>query len=197
MNIWALIALKNLRDGKSRLKSVLNNVGREQLIMEMFERVVQTAKGSRNVSGVAIVTQMDMPNSSDVVIRDCGGGLNIQIYESVKILQKIGVDGVVVLPCDLPFIEVSDVDGIIECGKKYDAVIAPDKTMCGTNALMLKNIKEFNFGYGVESYRNHLLEMSKRALVYTNYYSNGFSFDLDTPDDYRLYQRMRNITIAN
>jgi 2-phospho-L-lactate guanylyltransferase len=95
-----------------------------------------------------------------------------------------GGRSILILPTDLPRLQLSDLAGIIRAGRPTPAVvIAPCHRLNGTNALLLRPPDLIPFAFGPDSYANHQRAARENGLEPVIFYSPTLAFDLDLPED--------------
>jgi len=196
MTGWiAIIPIRSLTEGKSRLAGYFSPDERARLVRTMFEHVIETVKQSGVIDRIAVVSPD--PAVLDLIERDPDPrviaaeqppdrpGLN----EAVAIGRELALDlhagGMLVLFGDLPLLEPDDVRSLIR--RDAPLVIATDRHGAGTNALMMRlgssTAADFAFSYGPNSRQRHLDEADRLGLDAVTAISAGTAFDLDTIDD--------------
>ncbi|MCA1666730.1 MAG: 2-phospho-L-lactate guanylyltransferase, partial [Thermomicrobia bacterium] len=65
------------------------------------------------------------------------------------------------------------------------AVLAPDYTGSGTNALLLAPPDALPFRFGPNSFARHVAAAEQRSVPYAIARAPGIAGDVDTPDDVR------------
>lgn len=154
--------------GKKRLH-IYTEEKRQKLILFLFERILNVLKGMN----VYVLTPDDIPDKGCTVIRDEWRDINKVI---TKARSQI-TDDVLILPCDLPFVERDDINALR--GRKV--IIVPSQNG-GTNALYLPDGVEFETQFGKNSFQNHIDLLHKRNLEYEILESDDFR-DIDTEED--------------
>lgn len=190
MNLFALIPVKGLKDGKTRLKDALDDVQRAALNARLADRVLEAAFAARGVSAVIVVSPDDAALAwavarGAVALREPpGGGLNFALDDARTLALTLGADSVLVLPADLPLVDTGDIAALAGRAVRGRAmVIAPDAAGFGTNALLLRPAAAIPFRFGAGSFRAHLAEARRARLPVRTVRRTGLAFDLDTPDD--------------
>ena len=123
-------------------------------------------------------------NSQDV-------SLNTALSAGYDYVRRIGGRRILILPADLPFVSAESIRDI--CGADRAVGICPDRHLDGTNGLYLRDVPGFRFQYGFNSFVKHLAEAKRNGVRPQIIFSEGLRFDLDTPNDWRIYQdRLKN-----
>lgn len=186
--IWALIIKNAPALSKTRLKPVLNEVGREQLTNAMLQHVISVAVASPLIRRVAVVSPEKHQLSEGVRwIRDSALGMNSAVSEGVAQARRLHAGKIVVLPADLPCLREQDLAELLTAVLDGDVVFAPDKLEHGTNALVLGESIEFSTQFGEFSFSRHLEMAKKLALRVRVVKSDSLGFDIDDPEDWQHY----------
>jgi 2-phospho-L-lactate guanylyltransferase (CobY/MobA/RfbA family) len=140
-------------------------------------------------------------------------GLNVAVARGKAIAAENGAAAVLILPVDLPFISVADIDLMVNSswgpdmswpaavgsapyhqGSNQDRcpiVICSDEDGDGTNALLVVATQDFSFRFGPGSFQNHIQEARKRGMAVHIISAPGLGFDIDNEDDWLTYQASR------
>ena len=209
MTIWAIIPVKPLHDSKRRLAHLLSAEARAELIHHFLDNLLATLNDVPGIDRVLVVTGDD----EVIALADIHGasllfeaypvGLNAAVTQGVEYAAQHDATAVLVLPADLPFARVEDIERMLaplagQHGLSPDhpppatdasplIALTGDETEEGTNALLLAPPGEFKFHYGPGSFQAHLKEgvASGRAIHIVN--APGLRFDLDTESDWLVY----------
>jgi 2-phospho-L-lactate guanylyltransferase len=193
MDCWAIIPVKPLGAGKSRLAAVLGTEQRAALNKHLFGRVLQATLGAFKAERIAVVTADAlllplMRGQGLHALKDPGGGLNAALSLACRYAADRGARAVVVLPSDLPKVTADDVKAVVaSLGPGPGCVIAPDQQEQGTNALALAPSDPDFFHFGHDSFQAHLGEAKARGMKTRILRRPGLAHDLDTPEEYRRY----------
>ena len=189
MSLFAVVPVKNLRETKSRLMSVLNPPGRAGLTLYMMGRVIAALQDA-GIGEICVVSPdrlvLQKAHERGVsVLHQKSQGLNPALEEGREFALERGASAVLVLPADLPLIEAEDVRAVIS-GREdgVSAVISPNSAHSGTNALLLQppNLFPFTFGPGsFEAHRKAAEDSGARVAVCERPH---LAFDLDTEEDF-------------
>jgi 2-phospho-L-lactate guanylyltransferase len=163
----SILLLLNLH-GKKRLH-LYTEEQREKLILFLFERILTVLKGMK----VYILTPDDMPESDYTVIKDEWRDINKVVTKARSHI----IDDVLILPCDLPFVEQEDIQGLCKDGVK----IVPSQNG-GTNALFLPMGVSIETKFGKNSFEKHVKILEEKNVEYEIYKSDKFR-DIDTEED--------------
>ncbi len=197
MTLWAIVPVKPLKRGKSRLAAALNQEERELLNISLLARTLQTLSGLNELEQVLVVSRdthvlrIARQFGARTVREDDQPDLNLALARATVIAQLHGIGGVLILPVDLPLITQSDIRAMIERASDPPVVvIAPDRHGRGTNALLISPANLIDYEFGADSFRRHC-ERARRAgarLEIVNLPSLGL--DLDLPEDLALLDQL-------
>jgi len=195
----ALVPIRSLTGGKTRLAGALTPDARAALTRRMLTRVVAAALESRTIETVLVISP-DLHALELVATLDpkvvplpqwsAAPGLNGAIEQGRLWAQSQRAGAYLVLFGDLPLLEADDVKNLVR--RDAPVVIAPDRHGAGTNALLLRlgltapdepDEPPFRFGFGEGSYAHHVDEAHRLGLEVAVSLTPGTSFDLDTPED--------------
>jgi 2-phospho-L-lactate/phosphoenolpyruvate guanylyltransferase len=190
MNIWAIVPVKALRYGKSRLAGVLTEDQRtilnrrllEHTLIEISEipEINSTLVISRDPAALSIARKL----GARTLLEGHAPQLNTALNCASAVAGAHGVQGILILPTDLPLINSKDISILLNLGKNPPVVvIAPDRRKNGTNGLFISPVGIMDLSFGPGSFNLHC-ERAKFAgakLKIAN--SPGLEFDLDLPED--------------
>jgi 2-phospho-L-lactate guanylyltransferase len=103
------------------------------------------------------------------------------------------VQGVLIVPADLPLLSVEDIRAVIK--RAIDppvVVITPDRHFNGTNALLISPPGLIKYEYGPESYQLHCRQTKEAGARLEVCERVSVALDIDLPEDLELagYQLM-------
>lgn len=193
MTLWAIVPVKPLRRGKSRLAGVLNEDERTALNHCLLVHTLDVLAG---VSGIEHTLVVSRDPQALALARDHGARtvqehglskLNLAIARATIVAVSHAVLGVLVLPADLPLLTVEDVQALIECSKQPPVmVIAPDRHGKGTNALLIKPTGRIQYTFGRDSFEKHC-ELAGRAGMRLEICERpNLALDVDLPEDLEM-----------
>lgn len=190
--VYAVIPVKDLCESKTRLSDVLSLDARKRLTLFMLEDVISTLKYSKLLTGIVIVSSslevLDLGRSlccETVTEGSRGIGLNKAVELGVEYSGKHGAEAVLILPADIPMINLEDVDRLLLMGlslNKPYVVVSPSKDG-GTNALMISLPTPITFRFGPNSCTLHLYEAEKTSSNVAIFHSKSIMLDIDDEED--------------
>jgi 2-phospho-L-lactate guanylyltransferase len=194
--VVAVVPLRSLTGGKTRLSEALSPESRAALTRRMFTHVIDAIVQSETTDAVIVVSpdpaalSLAGTLSSRVIplfqpegVR----GLNPAIHYGIERAAAESAHTALVLFADLPFLMPDDLHHLLR--RDAPVIIAPDRHGTGTNALALRlgstvtGTDRFNVQFGEDSYARHVEEAHRLGLDVATSLTTGTAFDLDTADD--------------
>jgi 2-phospho-L-lactate/phosphoenolpyruvate guanylyltransferase len=187
-----LVPVKILANAKQRLSSVLSAEQRFTLAQAMCEDVLQTLALWKSRPGVAVVTSdsfvRDLASrfNFDVIADDNSGETNA-IEIATASCKAQGASYSLVVPADIPLIEVSELQTILDSAPHSTggAVLVSDAARRGTNAAWRSPADLFPLRFGNDSFAPHLASARATALPCVVLELPGIARDIDRPEDLR------------
>jgi 2-phospho-L-lactate guanylyltransferase len=202
MTLWAIVPVKPLRRGKSRLAGTLSPDERAHLNEVLLEHTLQTLKGLPEVEQVLVVSRdphalaIARDNGARTVREDGAPHLNTALKRATIVAQVYATRGVLVLPADLPLLTREDILALLE--KAVDppvVVIAPDRHMKGTNALLMSPAGLIEYDFGDDSFARHCERVRRRGVRLEIVDLPSLGLDLDLPEDLEIVRKMESLRI--
>lgn len=199
MTLWAIVPVKPLRRGKSRLAGTLNEDERTELNRALLQHTLETLSELKEVDGVLVVSRD--PNALTIarnhgartVQEDGQPELNTALKRATIVAQVYATRGVLVLPADLPLITREDILALINRATEPPVVvIAPDRHKKGTNALLISPPGLIEYDFGENSFQRHceLIKKAGARLEIVDLPSLGL--DLDVPEDFEIIKSLES-----
>lgn len=191
-SLWAIVPVKPLEQGKSRLAAVLSAEARARLTQSLLTHLLVTIAATPGIDQTVVVTRDDDVATLARVhgVRVYGEenplDLNVAVTGAFELARQRGATDVLVLPSDVPFVTVDDLRDLMVSNAAV--VVCPDRHESGTNGLLLRDVDAFVFKYGPHSFHRHRGEAARRRLSAEIVRAPGLLFDLDTVEDWELYQ---------
>jgi 2-phospho-L-lactate/phosphoenolpyruvate guanylyltransferase len=183
----AYVFVKPLALGKSRLAGALSASRRELLAAAMLAQTLAAALEADSIRSTTVVggdeTVRQLSEASGARWRpEAGTDLN----GSLRAVIASAAEGtrVLYLPADLPLLTPDDLEALLAAGD--EVVLAPDRWMVGTNAMLVPAGVGFEPALGQGSLSLHVAEAQRLGLTPTTVETPGLAFDVDTPDDLDL-----------
>lgn len=184
----ALIPVKSLREGKTRLSAVLSAEQRHQLTIAMLYDVLQAAieAGLWPVTVVSadadVLSAAVAQGARGLVEPEAAHGLNPAVEHGLGVLERHRVERAIVLQPDVPTVEASDLSAISDLLGEHQVVIVPS-TDGGTNALGLHLPPAIRPGFGPESAARHSQAAWLAEVFVAVRMFESLASDVDEPAD--------------
>ena len=201
MTLWAIVPVKPLRRGKSRLAGALSEDERTELNRALLQHTLKTLSDIKELEEVLVVSRDPQAltiarNLGARTVREDGQPeLNTALKRATVVAQVYATRGVLVLPADLPLISREDVLTLVERASEPPVVvIAPDRHQKGTNALLISPSGLIEYDFGEDSFQRHCQRVRDAGarLEVVNLPSLGL--DLDVPEDLELVRSLEKST---
>jgi 2-phospho-L-lactate guanylyltransferase len=186
-----LVPVKNLKQAKQRLSSVLDQPSRTMLAQAMLHDVLQALGSWQNRPEVAVVTcdpfAMTLANRHgfEVIADHANTGETDAITIATHVCQSRGIDNTLVIPADIPLVEAWELEKILEAAPPEGSVLVPAGDGRGTNAVFRRPGGLFPLRFGNDSFKPHWAaakDTGKPCVVLT---LPGIAVDVDNPSDLR------------
>lgn len=193
MKINAIIPVKSLTQGKTRLAGFLNDGDRTELNVSLLDHALDLASAFPGLDNTIVVSAdkrvLDMAKARGAMaLAETDGGLNPAIQQGMAAARNNKARAVLVLPTDLPIATAEDLLAL--AGARNAMTIAADRRGVGTNGLYVPTAGNFTFRFGEDSFAAHLKEAQLSGLNAHIVHRPNLGFDIDTPEDYRQWRRM-------
>ncbi len=197
MTLWAIVPVKPLRRGKSRLAGTLSEDERAELNQKLFEQTLKTLSGLKELDQVLVVSRdpqaltIAREHGAKTIQEDGAPHLNTALTRATVLAKVKSIQGVLILPADLPLLTKEDVLTLIDRAVKPPVVvIAPDRHKKGTNALLMCPPGLIDYEFGEDSFQKHS-ELAKQANVRLEVVElPSLALDVDVPEDLEIVRKM-------
>ena len=190
MALWAIVPVKPLRRGKSRLSGVLSDDDRADLNQRLLLRTVDLLKLIPEFDEVLVVSR---DREALALVRDHGARtlqedgtplLNVALQRATVVAKSYMAESVFILPADLPQITREDVSAMLEAGREPPVVvIAPDHRHEGTNALYINPAGLIKYDFGAGSFERHCERARQAGAALKVLELQSLARDVDVPED--------------
>jgi 2-phospho-L-lactate guanylyltransferase len=199
MSLWAIVPVKPLRRGKSRLARVLSEEERTFLNYNMLGNTMKVLTNVPAISQVLVISRdpaalvLARNFGARTVMEDSNSELNMALQRATIVAMISSASSVLILPADLPLITVEGVQELIErANKPPEIIITPDRRGEGTNALLLNPAGIITYSFGPDSFKKHVKQAEKYSIRVDVYENPSLALDLDLPEDLELLRQMES-----
>jgi 2-phospho-L-lactate guanylyltransferase len=185
-----LVPVKKLANAKQRLASLLDQPTRTRLAQTMLTDVLETLAEWAEHPEVTVVSSDRY--ASDLARKlgfqamvDANKGETEAIAMATKSCVSRGIDHVLVLPADIPLIQIWELEKIYATAPNEGSVLVPSGDRRGTNAAWRRPADLFPLRFGNDSFVPHLAaaRASRKPCVVLTL--PGIALDVDNPADLR------------
>ena len=193
MSLCAIIPIKPLRRGKSRLSSVLSEDKREGLNQYLLSSTLQCLKKINEIDHILVISYdpsaLTLARKFGVktVLENRNTNINRALRKATLAAKAINSSKILIVPADLPLITKNDILAVIKIsGNPPEIVIVPDRKMSGTNVLLINPIGAIKYDFGEWSFRKHIEQAERKKINIKVCERKNLSFDLDLPEDWEF-----------
>jgi len=193
MTLWAIVPVKPLRRGKSRLADVLTQDERADLNRQLLTHTLETLTAIPELEHVLVVSR---DQAALALARDYGARtvqesgapqLNVALARATIVAKNYATRGVLIVPADLPLISSEDVYAMLDLlGEPPVVVVAPDRRHEGTNALLVCPIGLIEYDFGPGSFQRHCERALRAGARLEICELPSLALDMDLPADLQM-----------
>jgi 2-phospho-L-lactate/phosphoenolpyruvate guanylyltransferase len=195
MTLWAIVPVKPLRRGKSRLASVLSQDERAALNQSLLQHTLDTLKSTPEIEQVLVVSRdlealaLARMHGARTVQENGAPHLNVALTRATVLARNYATRGVLVVPADLPLLNTQDLHTMIELSYPPKAVVvAPDRRQTGTNALLISPLGIIPYEFGPDSFQRHCNSARHAGARLEICELPALALDVDLPEDLNLVE---------
>jgi 2-phospho-L-lactate guanylyltransferase len=196
MTLWAIVPVKPLRRGKSRLAEVLTQEERADLNRRLLAHTLDTLTAIPEIEHVLVISR---DQAALALARDYGARtvqengapkLNTALTRATILARNYATRGVLIVPADLPLITQEDVKAILDRATEPPVVVvAPDRRREGTNALLVCPAGLIEYEYGPGSFQRHCEQAQLVGARLEICELPSLALDMDLPEDLELVSK--------
>ncbi|MDH6233748.1 2-phospho-L-lactate guanylyltransferase [Mesorhizobium soli] len=188
-NICALVPMNRLGAAKSRLAPRLSGKERACLAKAMLRDVLDVLLQTRQLAGIAVVTSdataatIARVHGASVIDDHDEKTVNGAVRRGLHTLAAAGYDGALVVPSDIPFLCVHEVEAALSALSRCGVVVVPASRDGGTNLLGLAPPYAMEPAFGDDSFARHLAIARMAGFEPVTLALEGAGHDIDVPAD--------------
>ena len=193
MTFWAIVPVKPLIRGKSRLAGVLTPGERADLNRSLLIHTLSTLATIKEIEQILVIsrdhTALALARSFGArTVKENGAPhLNIALARATAVAKNFSARGVLIVPADLPLLSSEDIGAILALAEQPPVVVvAPDRRRQGTNALLVSPVGLIEFEFGPDSFQchsKHAVEAGARLEICE---LPSLALDMDLPEDLQM-----------
>lgn len=193
MTFWAIVPVKPLRRGKSRLAGVLTEDERMALNQYLLANTLDVLRPVRRIEHILVISRdpqaltLAREHGARTVLEHGTPQLNLALTRATLVARHHTARGVLILPADLPLLTKEDVNMMIEKAKSPPVVvIAPDRHRMGTNGLLVNPVGLIPYEFGPNSFERHCESARLVGARLEICELPSLGLDMDLPEDLHL-----------
>jgi len=190
MTLWAIVPVKPLRRGKSRLAEVLSQEERKDLNRRLLAHTVETLAAIPEIEHVLVVSRdqealaLAREHGARTVQENGAPGLNVALARATVVAMNYVTRGILIVPADLPLLTTEDVHAMLDRAKEPPVVVvAPDRRRQGTNALLVCPVGLIQYDFGPGSFQRHCERARQAGARLEISELPSLALDVDMPED--------------
>jgi 2-phospho-L-lactate guanylyltransferase len=193
MTVWAVVPVKPLQMGKSRLAQVLTAEARLALNRFLLINTLSKLRSIPELEQVLVVSRdpqvlaIARELGAHTVLENGASHLNFALEKAMIVLRQHTTIGALIVPADLPLLNAEDVRKFLSFAKDPPVVgIVPDRHSEGTNALLVYPVGLIPYSFGQGSFQHHC-ELARQAGARLEIVElESMAVDIDLPEDLLL-----------
>jgi 2-phospho-L-lactate/phosphoenolpyruvate guanylyltransferase len=196
MTLWAIVPVKPLCRGKSRLAEVLSQTERTELNRRLLIHTLDILTSIPDIEHVLVISRdqaalaLAREHGARTVQEAGAPKLNVALMRATIVAKNYATQGVLIVPADLPFLTGEDVRVLLSYAKQPPVVVvAPDRHHEGTNALLVCPIGIIEYEFGPGSFERHCNKARKAGARLEICELPSLSLDMDFPEDLELMNK--------
>lgn len=193
MTVWAIVPVKPLRRGKSRLAEVLSQEERTDLNRRLLSHTLDILAGLSDIEQVLVISRdqavlaLAREYGARTVQENGAPHLNVALTRATILARNYATRGVLIIPADLPLITPEDIRAVMDRAKDPPVVVvAPDRRREGTNALLVCPVGIIDYEFGPGSFERHCERARKAGARLEICELPSLALDMDLPEDLEL-----------
>jgi 2-phospho-L-lactate guanylyltransferase len=183
-----LIPVKNLKDAKQRLASVLSQPERTELARAMLQDVTEAVASWDKRPEVAIVScdsfalSLACKYGFEVIADHRNSGETDAIEMATRVCEARELD-TLVIPGDIPLLQAWELQAIYDAAPEVGTLLVPAGDGRGTNAVLRRPAGLFPLRFGNDSFKPHLAAAQATGKPCVVLPLPGIAVDVDDPAD--------------
>ena len=190
MTLWAIVPVKPLRLGKSRLAETLSEDERTDLNSRLLAHTLTTLAAIPEIEQVLVISRDPAAlalarNHGARTLQENGSPqLNVALARATVVVKNYQTHGVLIVPADLPLLTPQDVHLMLERAVDPPVVVlAPDRHKQGTNCLLICPVGLIEYEFGPGSFQKHMAQAQAAGARLEIVDLPSLALDMDLPED--------------
>ncbi len=186
--MWAIVPVKTFDRAKQRLANVLSEEERRALMLAMARDVLTCLAKSTELTGIIIVSRTPEADAlaqtfgTERFVESPDTNLAGALEQATRhLIDNFAVRGIVVVPADVPCIDVDELDEVLRAHEVI--TILPDADHIGTNALICSPPLAIPYIFDGKSFKPHVDAAFEAGITPRIAPGTRFALDVDLPAD--------------
>ena len=204
MALWAIVPVKPLRRGKSRLSGVLSPEERNDLNRRLLTHTLETLSAIPDIEQILVISRdqaalsLAREHGARTVLENGAPELNVALARATIVVKNYATHGLLIVPADLPLISSEDVNAMLEIAVDPPVVVlAPDHRRQGTNALLVCPIGLIEYDFGPGSFQRHSERALQAGARLEILELPSLALDMDMPEDLEMVIERLETSFSN
>lgn len=204
MALWAIVPVKPLRRGKSRLAGVLSPEERNDLNRRLLTHTLETLNAIPEIEQVLVISRdqaalsLAREHGARTVLENGAPELNVALARATIVVKNYATRGLLIVPADLPLISPEDVTAMLDIAVDPPVVVlAPDHRRQGTNALLVCPVGLIEYDFGPGSFQRHCERALQAGARLEILELPSLALDMDMPEDLEMVIERLETSFSN
>ncbi|MGB6420493.1 MAG: 2-phospho-L-lactate guanylyltransferase [Anaerolineales bacterium] len=204
MALWAIVPVKPLRRGKSRLAGVLSPEERNDLNRRLLTHTLETLNAIPEIEQILVISRdqaalsLAREHGARTVFENGTPELNVALARATIVAKNYATRGLLIVPADLPLISPEDVIAMLDIAVDPPVVVlAPDHRRQGTNALLVCPIGLIEYDFGPGSFQRHCERALQAGARLEILELPSLALDMDMPEDLEMVIEKLETSFSN
>jgi 2-phospho-L-lactate guanylyltransferase len=204
MALWAIVPVKPLRRGKSRLAGVLSPEERNDLNRRLLTHTLETLNAIPEIEQILVISRdqaalsLAREHGARTVLENGAPELNVALARATIVAKNYATRGLLIVPADLPLISPEDVIAMLDIAVDPPVVVlAPDHRRQGTNALLVCPIGLIEYDFGPGSFQRHCERALQAGARLEILELPSLALDMDMPEDLEMVIEKLETSFSN
>ena len=204
MALWAIVPVKPLRRGKSRLAGVLSPEERNDLNRRLLTHTLETLNAIPEIEQVLVISRdqaalsLAREHGARTVLENGAPELNVALARATIVVKNYATRGLLIVPADLPLISPEDINAMLDIAVDPPVVVlAPDHRRQGTNALLVCPVGLIEYDFGPGSFQRHCERALQAGARLEILDLPSLALDMDMPEDLEMVIERLETSFSN
>lgn len=185
---FAVVPLKSLDTGKTRLAPMLDGRERAALIPAMAEDILDAFAEFGGmpvlvVTGDTRVEKLALVRGFHCLLEESCVSETAAVEAATRWAGELGATGTMVVPADIPLLQPGDIAQVLDAAPRVGTLLVPAWDGRGTNAVLRRPFNLFPLRFGNDSFVPHRAAAEQTGLPCSILHNERIGIDVDSPED--------------